>query len=162
MQTGTSAEAALHLAVLLALLPQGRSLPAARLAEFHALSPTSIAKLLQQLAGAGLIAGSAGRTGGYRLERRPASITVLEIIEATDAPTPVFHCREIRRQGVCAAPRHAYTPRCSIARLMDDAAAAWRATLAEVTLAELVARIGGDISAELSGTARTWIEATAR
>ncbi len=162
MQASTSIEAALHLAVLLALLPSDRALTAARLAEFHALSPTSIAKLLQQLAKAGLIAGSEGRAGGYRLSRQPTAITALDIIEATDASTPAFRCREIRKQGVCAAPSDDYSLRCSIALMMDGATAAWRATLANVTLADLVARIGGDTSAKMSKTARTWLEATAR
>ncbi len=162
MKTSTSTETALHLAVVLALLPPDQALPATRLADFHALSPTSIAKLLQQLAKAGLIAGAEGRTGGYRLARQPATITALDIIEATDAPTPAFRCREIRQQGVCAAPPAAYSPRCSIALMMDDAAVAWRDTLADVTLADLVRKIGGDTSTEVSGRANAWIAATGR
>lgn len=51
---------------------------------------------LEQLASAlrnrGLLRAQCGKTGGYRLARRPAEITIGEIVEATDGPTNIVAC----------------------------------------------------------------------
>jgi Rrf2 family protein len=54
--------------------PQGQSLTIPEIAAAEGLSPPYVAKLLAVLRQAGLIESVRGRSGGYRLARRPADI----------------------------------------------------------------------------------------
>ena len=72
MQLGEGVEWALHCCTVLALVPPDRTLPAARLAEFHGVPPAYLAKHLQALAQAGIVESVPGRKGGYRLVRPAA------------------------------------------------------------------------------------------
>jgi Rrf2 family protein len=156
MKLSEHVESALHLCLLLAALPPGRVLPAGRLAEYHALPAASVAKQMQTLMDAGLVVGTTGRAGGYRLSRAPAAISVLAVVEAIQGQGPLFQCREIRRQGPCAEPSGAYRSRCGIAAVMDDAQEAWQAVLAERTLAELAVTTYRKISPQVRDMARDW------
>ena len=64
MRINSSAEAALHIMILLAAVPDERELAANDLADFHDLGRGTLAKMLLQLAAAGLVRASAGRRGG--------------------------------------------------------------------------------------------------
>lgn len=139
-------EWAIHTAVLLAALPAGRSLPAARLAEFHELPPAYLAKQLQALATAGIVATTAGRRGGYRLARPAADVTVLDIVRGIEGSSPAFRCTEIRRQGPGAAGASHYRHPCGIARVMGDAEAAWREALAATTVHDLLVEVVNTVS----------------
>src|SRR4051794_29745239 len=121
MQLGEGVEWALHSCVLLALLPSDKTLPAARLAEAHALAPAYLAKHLQALSNAGVVTSVPGRRGGYRLARPPADITLLEVVEAIEGDDGAFRCTEIRRRGPAAVPAREYSPVCGIAGAMARA-----------------------------------------
>lgn len=162
MRKDTMAEAALHLMVLMAMTDEGKGLPAAKLASFHDLSSGSVAKLLQKLTAAGLVSGAAGRNGCYKLARSPTQITALEIVEALDGVVPYFHCREIRKDGFCKNITGNFSPRCSIARMMDEAAAAWRRSLGNVRLAQLVSQSGKTVDPKLGRATVGWIAANSR
>ncbi|MCB1018098.1 MAG: Rrf2 family transcriptional regulator, partial [Acidimicrobiales bacterium] len=58
MRLGEGVEWAIHCCTLLAVLPDGAALPAARLAEYHEVAPAYLAKHLQALRKAGLVAAS--------------------------------------------------------------------------------------------------------
>lgn len=146
MQLGEGVEWALHSCVVLAVVPPDRALPAAKLAELQALPAAYLAKHLQALSQAGIVESVAGRRGGYRLARPVADITVLDVVLAVEGRAPWFRCTEIRQQGVAAAPRSHYTAPCSISVAMRDAEAAWRDSLAAVSLADLVGRTAESIS----------------
>src|SRR3954453_5434666 len=79
--------------------------PAQRLAEFHGVSRTYLAKSLQALSRAGLVASTEGRVGGYVLNRKPADITVLDVVLAVDGDEPAFRCTEIRQNGPFGTPK---------------------------------------------------------
>lgn len=162
MKKNSSAEAALHIALLLAALPSNQGLAAGDLARFHDLSQTSIAKLLQQLVTAGLLLGAAGRSGGYRLARPAKSISALDIVTAVEGVAPTFHCNEIRRRGACRGQRASYSPRCTVARVMDQAAEAWHAALARITLADIAAETLAEIDPRLRTLTGAWIAEHAR
>jgi Rrf2 family protein len=138
MKSNSSAEAALHLVVLLASIPKGEEIAASALADFHSLSKTTIAKVLQQLASANIVVGSTGRSGGYKLKRPAQLISVYEVASAVDGVEPSFHCQEIRRNGPCTTKASEYSPRCAVARVMDSATNAWRSALKNVSIADLV------------------------
>jgi Rrf2 family protein len=156
-----SAEAALHLCVLLAAVPQ-RAVAARDLAEFYALAPAATAKLLQELTGAGIVEARTGRGGGYALARSPEQITVAEIVSAAGGVAPGFQCHEIRRKGPCAGKPSAYSSRCAIARAMDEAESAWWEVLHHRTLASLAGRVSGQVHETVRARSRDWLSEKAR
>ena len=148
--------------LLLACLPEGAELPAANLAAFHDLSAGGVAELMQKLTAAGLVLASPGRGGGYRLARAAGEISVLEIVTALDGIAPEFHCREIRRDGVCAGVAGRFSPRCAVAGVMDGAVEAWRAALRQVTLAALVRRSARSVDPSHQAATAVWLDAHSR
>lgn len=64
--------------------PDRLPIAAADVAEAEDIPPYYLAKVLQDLARAGLLASVRGRGGGFLLDRPPQSITVLEVIEAAE------------------------------------------------------------------------------
>jgi len=77
MRISDGVEWAIHLCGVLAAVPEGRGVPGARLAEFHDLPPAYLAKHLQALSRAGIVAADRGVNGGYRLGRAAAKISLL-------------------------------------------------------------------------------------
>lgn len=65
---------------------------ASSLAEETHLSEPTIAKVLKSLVHAGVVASIRGPSGGYRLARPPAQISVAEIVTAIDGPFGVTEC----------------------------------------------------------------------
>ena len=115
--------------------------PTARLAEFHDVSPTYLAKQLQALARAGVVTPAEGREGGYQLGRAADRITLLDIVNAVEGPEPAFRCTEVRQRGPLPSSPSACRVPCGIAAGMRRAEAAWRAALAETTVADLAADV---------------------
>ncbi|HLF57632.1 MAG TPA: Rrf2 family transcriptional regulator, partial [Thermoanaerobaculia bacterium] len=71
---------ALYAAIEMAAAPANRLVTAAEVATKYALPPTVLAKIFQRLARAGLAIGARGTTGGYRLARPAAEVSVLEVV----------------------------------------------------------------------------------
>ncbi|WP_327260792.1 Rrf2 family transcriptional regulator [Streptomyces sp. NBC_01232] len=142
MKLSGGVEWALHCCVV--LTAASRPVPAARLALLHDVSPSYLAKQMQALSRAGLVASVQGKTGGYALTRPASEITVLDVVLAVDGADPAFICTEIRRRGPLGAPPEACTKPCGIARVMGAAEAAWRASLQGVTIADLVGSVERD------------------
>jgi Rrf2 family protein len=162
MRTNSSAEAALHIMLLLAAAPDGRELAANDLADFHNLVRGTLAKVLQQLATAGLVKASAGRHGGYRLARAADTISSYDIAAAIDGVEPRFHCHEIRRNGPCAAAKGDYSARCAIARTMDAATAAWADSLKATSLSDLMIMTNRDVTPIVKQQTNDWFSAHMR
>src|SRR3954466_11696343 len=80
-----------------------RPVPAARLAEFHDVWASYLAKQLQGLSRAGLVRSVQGQSGGYLLTRAASEITVLDVVEAVDGDGRTFVCTEVRQRGPPAA-----------------------------------------------------------
>jgi Rrf2 family protein len=131
--------------------------PAPRLAEFHGVSRTYLAKALQALSRAGLVASTEGRVGGYVLSRSPGKISVLDVVLAVEGEDPAFRCTEIRQNGPFGTPPQDCLRPCGIARVMRQAETAWRASLAGVTIADLAAELGELFSAERAAAVRSWL-----
>lgn len=151
-------EWALHCCTLLAALPEGQALPAARLAEFHEVPPAYLAKHLQALTGAGITRSLPGPLGGYRLARPPAEISVLDVVLAVDGGDTAFRCSEVRRRGPAAGPDAAYRRPCGIARAMWKAEDAWRAELAAVSIGDLVMELLATVPGEQLAKGAEWIK----
>ena len=67
---------------------------AKRIAEEFSIPQELLAKILQRLAKQGLIVSHNGPKGGYGLSRRPAEITIGEVIRALEGPINIVSCLE--------------------------------------------------------------------
>lgn len=163
MRLGEGVEWALHSCTVLALLPPDLAMPAARLAEFHGVPPAYLAKHLQSLAGAGIVDSVPGAKGGYRLARPAAEITVLDVVLALEGEGTAFRCTEIRQRGPAGHPRkQAALKPCGIARVMWQAEDAWRASLRETSLADVVAGLARDVDPGTAAQGAVWIREVVR
>jgi Rrf2 family protein len=131
----------LHCATTLAQLAPDTTASAAQLAEYFDLPAPYLAKQLQSLVKAGVLAATTGPRGGFRLARPAGEITLLRIVEAVDGASSPYECREIRQRGRGALPPQECRDMCILARKMADAHEAWRDSLAGVTLADILAGI---------------------
>ncbi|WP_127900329.1 RrF2 family transcriptional regulator [Solirhodobacter olei] len=138
MKLGDGVEAAVHCAAMMVGLEGTAVLPAQALAEYHGLKPSYLVKHLQAMVGAGILASVPGPAGGYRLARPADAVTLLDIVLAVEGAEPAFRCGEIRQRGPGALPAECFRQACGINRAMLKAERAYRAALAEVTLAEIV------------------------
>jgi Rrf2 family protein len=157
MRMSERVEWAAHCAVVLAFLPDGDSLSAARLAEYHGVPAPYLAKSLQALMQAGLVASRPGRSGGYRLARAAGDVSLLDVFDAVEGDGTFFRCTEIRRRGPTRVAAARYTPVCGVARAMWDAEAAWRESLAGVTIADLAAGTLVDAPPEAVAKGVRWL-----
>lgn len=135
-------EWALHCTVTLAGQPEGATLLGRDLALYHGVSEAYLLKHLQALVRAGLLESLPGRSGGYRLARPAADISVLDVVTAIEGVGPSFRCSEIRRRqpGATTEPA-AYRRPCPINATMLAAESAWRDVLGGRTIADLLLEI---------------------
>jgi Rrf2 family nitric oxide-sensitive transcriptional repressor len=90
-----------------------------------------LSKVLQKLARAGLVVSSPGRSGGFRLARRPAEIHVLDVVNAVDPFPRILTCPlglESHGANLCALHRQ-----------LDDNLARTEQAFASTTIADLLA-----------------------
>lgn len=157
MRIAEGVEWATHCAVVLAALPDGATLPAAALAEFHDVPGPYLAKSLQALARAAIVESVPGRRGGYRLARPAAEISLLEIVLAVDGDQEAFRCTEIRQQGPCSVEPDRYKGRCAIASAMWRAERAWRDSLSGVSIADIARDVAATAPADGMRRAASWL-----
>ena len=163
MRLSDGVEWAVHLCGVLAAAPEGRGLPAAKLAEYHDLPPAYLAKHLQALSRAGIVTSDLGPKGGYRLGRAPHKVSLLDIVFAIEGSQRAFRCTEIRRRGPCAMSPSACRTACPIARAFLAAESAWRQALANVSLAEINALAGAEaFDAKRHRAFRAWLSTALR
>ncbi|MEV1006734.1 Rrf2 family transcriptional regulator [Streptomyces sp. NPDC049881] len=141
MKLPVSTEWLLHCATTLAQLDERSTTSAAQLARYYDLPPASLAKQLQALVRAGVLAATTGPRGGFRLARPASAISLLDVVEAVDGPASPYECREIRQQGRGALPAEDCRDTCLLARKMAEAHDAWRRSLAGTTLADVVGEL---------------------
>ncbi len=72
-----------------------RSANTREIAEKYDIPVELLAKVLQRLAKAGLIASTAGPTGGYRLSRKPESISIGAVIQIVDGAPAIAQCFKV-------------------------------------------------------------------
>jgi Rrf2 family protein len=158
MKISDGVEWSIHCCTVLALLPAGMALPAARLAEFHGVPAAYLAKHLQALARAGIVESTQGPRGGYRMARAAADVSLLDIVVAVEGGEPAFRCSEIRQRGPAGMDPKQYKIPCGIARAMWRAEDAWRASLQEQTLADILGGLARDVDPRQAVKAATWMQ----
>jgi Rrf2 family protein len=162
MQLKNQVEWALHCCAILAGLGPDRYLATRDLAELHGVPKEYLSKALQALSQAGIVDGTLGPSGGYRLARTAGAITFLDIVEAVEGKQSSFVCTEIRRNNPCRGSMTlaAGDARpCAIARVMWAADLAWRKSLGGVTLAELAKTLEKTVPASVLKKTAAWVEA---
>lgn len=159
MVLGNQVEWALHCCSVLAGLPEGGRASTKTLAEFHGVPKEYLSKGLQQLAQAGIITGTLGPAGGYRLARAPGDITFLDIVEAVEGRQKSFNCTEIRRNNPClkGGLKSKVTGVCLVARTMYRADEAWRAELQKTTLQDLLGGLMREVDSEILRKSGEWL-----
>lgn len=115
--------------MLLATRPE-RSMRIADLARELALSHDHLAKIMVELAAAGIVATQRGRGGGLRLARPAAAIRLGEVVRRLEARQPMVECFR-GDGGACNL-----TPHCRLKGQLALAEQAFYATLDRATLAD--------------------------
>lgn len=110
----TTGEYALRAAVYLAQ-HHGAPKTTAQIAEGTRVPQGYLSKVLQSLVRAGLIHGQRGLGGGFTLQREPAEINVLEVLQAVDAAP-----ERIKR---CPLGHKSHTTLCPLHKLLDQSIA---------------------------------------
>ncbi len=100
-------------------------------AKVYEISRAHLMKVANQLTRAGYLTAVRGRSGGLELAKRPDKIRLGDVVRATE---PDFALVE------CFAPDNQcrITPRCRLRGALNEALAAFIATLDRYTLADLV------------------------
>ena len=159
MQLKNQVEWALHCCAILAGLPAGHYLGTRALAELHGVPKEYLSKALQALSRAGLVEGTLGPSGGYRLAKPPAEVSFWDVVSAVEGPGPAFACTEIRRNNPCRAKGMRDARPCAIACVMREAETAWRDKLRTVSLADLAVRLEQDVPSDLWRATGAWVAA---
>ncbi|MBU8579505.1 MULTISPECIES: RrF2 family transcriptional regulator [Brevibacterium] len=138
MELPKGVEWAAHALVVLEVAAD-RAVSSVGLARVFDLSPSYLNKHLQKLAAAGIVTSTAGATGGFRLARPAADVSLGDVVAALGSATPLFQCSEIRCQGAFADQKQRILASglCSINQAMLRAEDAWRSSLTETSIADL-------------------------
>lgn len=102
-----------------------------RIAEVMDIPERFLPRVLAGLSAAGIVQAQIGRTGGYRLQRSPDQLSILELIEAIDGPSRSNAC--VLRQRACDA-----TQPCAFHPVWEEAQTAFIDVLATTTLVDLL------------------------
>ena len=86
MKMSDGVEWGLHCCVTLAWLDNEEPVSTARFADEFGLRPAYLNKCLQALVRANILTSQSGSRGGFRLARRPETITLMEIVAAIEGP----------------------------------------------------------------------------
>ena len=93
------ADYAIRAVVALAAAAPGERLSVRRLADAQAIPARFLTQVMVDLVAAGIAEGQPGRTGGYRLARSAAVLTVLDVVEAIEGDSRRRTC--VLRGGPC-------------------------------------------------------------
>jgi FeS assembly SUF system regulator len=96
---------------LLARMAQlGTPISAPALAADTRIPPTTVAKLLKQLAKSDLVSATRGVSGGYQLSRAPSLINIAQVLTALEGPLALTECSahggNCIRAGFCGTKGH--------------------------------------------------------
>jgi FeS assembly SUF system regulator len=136
------------------------------LAEAYGLPQEALAKILQLLARAKLVATQRGTNGGYMLARDAREITAFQVIQAIEGPLFLTSCVSVRgrcdQSGSCTVREplqrisrsiEAVLARITVSELVQDSPAT-SATLAKASAAGSAGTSGAQVSALIGITNR--------
>ncbi|HTT31065.1 MAG TPA: adenylyl-sulfate kinase [Solirubrobacteraceae bacterium] len=86
MRISAKADYAIRAAIELAAVPDGKAVPAERIATSQGIPHNFLEHILSELRIAGVVRSQRGAEGGYRLAKEPRLITIADIIRAVEGP----------------------------------------------------------------------------
>lgn len=101
-------------------------------------SPSFVRRILAKLSKAGLVSTTTGKSGSCRLAKQATDISILEIYCAVDAPE-TFAIHDYPVQNGC---RVSCNIEAVMQKVLNKAQNQFETSLAQTTLAELIAEIG--------------------
>lgn len=132
MRYNKSTRYALYAAMEMAAA-DGEQVTATGVADRYGISPTVLAKVLQQLVRAGVAVGTRGVGGGYQLAKPASDLTMLDVIQIFEPPRDPGGCLLHDQEAPCAHPRE-----CRLRTVFDEVDELVRCTFASITLETLV------------------------
>src|SRR5512146_667788 len=99
------------------------------LADAHAIPPELLAKILQRLVKAGLLASHHGTNGGYVLARDAGAISAFQVIQAIEGPLFITSCVSTRGCG--------RTERCTVREPLQKVRLGIEEVLSRLTISDL-------------------------
>lgn len=155
MEMSKGVEWALHTCLNLSWIEGGEAKTTSELAAYYDLPPAYLNKQLQALTRAGILSSTPGPRGGFRLDRDPDQLSLLDIVVAIEGRTAAFACDHLLADGPGGDASVDYAVSCVLSQAMSRADLAWRR--------ELAGRSLGDIQREVEatypgtpGAARAW------
>lgn len=135
MQISRKSEYAIHSLMILAF-NCGQELSVDELAAMQEISRTYLAKVMQKMAGAGLVQSSKGFNGGYTLAVQPTEISLARIVALFEEEATFYDCMDVER----GCP---FGKRCLIHYAFHKAYTSMLAELERVHLADLLGGMTG-------------------
>ena len=133
MQLTRAADYGIRAMVHLAGLPTDSRCSVSELARITEVPDAFLTKVMRRLAAAGLIVSHRGPTGGFQLNVAPASISLLQVVEAIEGPIQLNLCT-----GACTgAPTCTRESWCPVHVVWQHAQAKLRETLGAACLQAL-------------------------
>ena len=105
MAVSTKGRYSIRIMLLMASQPQGRIFTRHEIAERDDISPAYVQQLMMTLKSAGFVSSHRGKVGGFTLVRDPETITVGEVLKASEGPLALAPCLGVercKREPVCA------------------------------------------------------------
>jgi FeS assembly SUF system regulator len=84
--------------------------PATGIAEATGIPLPTVAKVLKTLAREGILVSTRGAHGGYGLARDPATISVVDVLEAIEGPMSLTACAHAGPGETCSDEAHCHLP----------------------------------------------------
>ncbi len=119
----------------------GKSTSTQEMADAYGISKHHLVRVVQTLAGQGVVDARAGRSGGVTLGREPKDINVGKVLRAAEPDFHLVECFDAAR-NTCPI-----TPVCGLKGVLAEAREAFLCVLDRYTLADLLVRSRADLAA---------------
>jgi Rrf2 family protein len=99
------------------------SISAREIAAHYHIPAELLAKVLQRLARKGLLVSQHGINGGYVLARDPASISIVDVLEALDGPISITPCErgeDCQQMQMCSVRDPLQKIKAKVVRVLGD------------------------------------------
>jgi Rrf2 family protein len=144
VQITRQADYAVRAVLYLAQLGPNARASTAHIAREQSIPTTFLAKIVSQLAAAGVVRATRGARGGVSLARGPEEISLLEIVEAIDGPVMLNDC--VTEPHQCPL-----SDDCAVRDVWCDAQAKLVTHLAQTHFGQLVKTNGSRMVVNLTG-----------
>ena len=116
--------------IVYALMQAQSVVPASEISERTGVTLRFALKILRKLSAAGIVTAQKGASGGYRLLRDPAQLSLAEIIECIDGPFEISHCLN----GGFDCTRMPNKENCRFRQVFDQVSTKLRAELDQIKM----------------------------